>query len=119
MSGFGRQASGFKGTEPRAWRTRVWGMQGTEPRELPGYSSGFGSSVTEQGTWLEKLRYQVSWWHVSGARNPSIQVLGCRFLEVWEAGLWPRGGPVHLVPLAKCASLRAVNPRRPCNRVAV
>ena len=86
MSGFGRQASGFEGTEPRAWRTRVWGMQETEPRELPGYSSGFGPSVTEQGTRLEKLRYRVYGFHVSGARNPRIQVLGCRLLEVWRLG---------------------------------
>lgn len=94
-------------------------MRGTEPQELPSYSSGFGPWVTEQGTWLEKLRYQVSGFHVSGARNPSIQVLGCRLLEVREAALWPRGGSVHLAPLAKRASLRVANPRRPCNRVAV
>lgn len=94
-------------------------MRGTEPQELPGYSSGFGPSVTEQGTWLDKLRYQVSGFHVSGARNPSIQVLGCRLLEVWEAALWPQGGSVHLVPLTKRALLRVANPRRPCNRVVV
>lgn len=75
--------------------------------------------VTEQGTRLEKLGYQVPGFHMSGARNLSIPVLGCRLLEVWEAGLWPRGGPVHHAPPAKRASLRVANPRQPCNRVTV
>ena len=95
------------------------GVQGTELWEVPGYSSGFRSSVTEQGTRLEKLGYQVSGFHMSGVRNPSIQALGCRLLEVWEAGLWSRGGPVHHAPPAKRASLRDANPRQPCNRVTV